>query len=174
MPVETDESMTLSSLNLAWPACQQCQSHTLKDTRKSGGFIPEMRVRDESRLDYLDGCNRLPPKDLRVSPLTKLAISNSQHTESAAGLPSLYLPQISGRRLQKDYRAHLEDLSEDVSGISLQNLCSSPVLYIHTQNPVSEDEESLEKPSPLRSDLGENFYRFPPANQPGYYGMPVI
>lgn len=169
MPVETDESMTLSSLNLAWPACQQCQSHTLKDTRKSGGFNPEMRVRDESRLDYLDGCNRLPPKDLRVSPLTKLAISNSQHTESAAGLPSLYLPQISGRRLQKDYRAHLEDLSEDFSGISLQNRCSSPVLYIHTQNPVSEDEESLEKPNPLRSDLGENFYRFSPANQPGYY-----
>uniref|UniRef100_A0A8C1FJJ7 Uncharacterized LOC109073389 n=1 Tax=Cyprinus carpio TaxID=7962 RepID=A0A8C1FJJ7_CYPCA len=167
MPVETDESMTLSSLNLAWPACQQCQSHTLKDTGKSGRFIPEMRVCDVSRLDKFDGCYQLPPKDLRVSPLTRLSMSDSQHTESAAGLPSLYLPRSSGRHLQKDYRAHIEDLSEDFSGTSLQNPCSSP--HPHTQNPVSEDEESLEKPSPLRSDLREDFCRYSPAKQPGFY-----
>ncbi|XP_073708842.1 uncharacterized protein traf3ip2a [Garra rufa] len=166
MPVETDESMTLSSLNLVWPACQQCQSHTLKDAEKKGRLSPKMCVR---RLDYLDGCYGLPPKDLRVSPLTKPSISDSQHTESPAGLPSLYLPQSSGRHLQTGCRAHIEDLSEDFSAISLQNPCSSPVLYSHTQNPMSEDEESLEKPSPLRSDLGANFCRYSPAKQPGFY-----
>ncbi|KAL1254313.1 hypothetical protein QQF64_016542, partial [Cirrhinus molitorella] len=169
MPVETDESMTLSSLNLVWPACQQCQSHTFKDAGKSGRFSSKMCVRDVSRLDYLDGCYGLPPKDLRASPLTKLSISDSQHMESPAGLPSLYLPQSLGRHHQRDCRAHTEDRSEDFSDISLQNRCSSPVLYSHTQNPVSEDEESLEKPSPLRSDLGENFCRYSPAKQPGFY-----
>ncbi|XP_043075815.1 E3 ubiquitin ligase TRAF3IP2-like [Puntigrus tetrazona] len=61
------------------------------------------------------------------------------------------------------------DLSEDFSGISLQNLCSSPVLCSHIQNPVNEDEESLEKPSPLRSYLREDFCRYSSAKQPGFY-----
>lgn len=163
--------MTLSSLNLVWPACQQCPSHTLKDEGKSGS--PKMCVRDVSRLDYLDGCCGLAPKDLRASPLTKVSISDSQHTESPAGLPSLYLPQSSGRHLQRDCRAHIEHLREEFSGISLQNRCISPFLYSHTQNPVSEDEESLEKPGPLRSDQGENSCRYSPAKQPGFYGMSV-
>ncbi|XP_059355107.1 E3 ubiquitin ligase TRAF3IP2 isoform X2 [Carassius carassius] len=82
MPVETDESMTLSSLNLVWPVCQQCQTHALKERGKNDIFSQKMCVPD---------------------------------------------------------------------------------------NPVSEDEESLEKPSPLRSDLGENSCRYTPAKQPGFY-----
>ncbi|XP_067240779.1 E3 ubiquitin ligase TRAF3IP2 isoform X3 [Chanodichthys erythropterus] len=169
MPVETDESMTLSSLNLVWPACQQCQSHITKEAGKSDRFSPEMCVHDVSRLDYLDGCCGLTPDVLRVSPFNKLSISDSQHTASPAGLPSLYLPQSSGRHIQRDCRAHIEDLSEDFSGINIQNHCNSAVLYSNARNPVSEDEESLEKPSPLRSDLGENFCRYSPPKQPGFY-----
>lgn len=166
--------MTSSSLNLAWPTCQQCQSHNSNEAGKSGRFGPEMRVCNVSRLDYLDGCCGLTPKVLRVSPFTKLSISDSQRTASPAGLPSLYLPQSSGRHLQRDCRAHIEDLSEDFSGSHIQNCCISPVLYSHAQNPVSEDEESLENPSPLRSDPGENFCRYFPPKQPGFYGMSVI
>ncbi|XP_048035796.1 uncharacterized protein LOC125261223 isoform X3 [Megalobrama amblycephala] len=169
MPVETDESMTLSSLNLVWPACQQCQSHNTKEAGTSARFSPEMCVHDVSRLDYLDGCCGLTPKVLRVSPFNKLSISDSQHTASPAGLPSLYLPQSSGRHIQRDCRAHIEDLSEDFSGINIQNRCNSAVLYSSARNPVSEDEESLEEPSPLRSDLGENFCRYSPPKHPGFY-----
>ncbi|XP_067273496.1 E3 ubiquitin ligase TRAF3IP2 isoform X2 [Pseudorasbora parva] len=168
MPVETDESMTSSSLNLVWPTCQQCQSHNPKEG-KSGRFSPELCVRDVTRLDYLDGCCGLTPQISTVSPITKLSISDLQHTASPAGLPSLYLPQKSGRRLQRDCRAHIEDLSEDFSGINIQNTLNSPVLYSHARNPVSEDEEILEKPSPLRSDLGENISNYSPTKQPGFY-----
>ncbi|XP_051731960.1 E3 ubiquitin ligase TRAF3IP2 isoform X4 [Ctenopharyngodon idella] len=172
MPVETDESMTSSSLNLVWPACQQCQSHNPKEAGKSGRFSPEMCLHDVSRLDYLDGCCGLTPKVLRVSPFTKLSISDSQHTASPAGLPSLYLPQSSGRHIPRDCRAHIEDLSEDFSGINIQNRCNSAGLYSNARNHVSEDEESLEKPSPLRSDLDEYppevlyHWRKQPANYP--------
>ncbi|XP_077075919.1 uncharacterized protein traf3ip2a isoform X1 [Siphateles boraxobius] len=169
MPVETDESMTSSSLNLAWPTCQQCQSHNSNEAGKSGRFGPEMCVCNVSRLDYLDGCCGLTPKVLRVIPITKLSISDSQHTASPAGLPSLYLPQNSGRHLQRDCKDHIGDLSEDFSGINIQNHCNSPVLYSHAPNPVSEVEESLEKPSPLRCDLGENSCRYSPPKQPGFY-----
>ncbi|KAG1928725.1 E3 ubiquitin ligase TRAF3IP2 [Pimephales promelas] len=171
MPVETDESMTSSSLNLAWPTCQQCQSHNSNEAGKIGRFGPEMCVCNGSRLDYLDSYCGLTPKVLRVSPFTKPSISDSQHTASPAGLPSLYLPQSSGRHLQRDCRDHIEDLSEDFSGINIQNCLNSPVLYPHARNLVSEDEESLEKPSCLRSDLGENFCRFSPPKQTGFYDV---
>jgi len=166
--------MTSSSLNLAWPTCQQCQSHNSNEAGKIGRFGPEMCVCNGSRLDYLDSYCGLTPKVLRVSPFTKPSISDSQHTASPAGLPSLYLPQSSGRHLQRDCRDHIEDLSEDFSGINIQNCLNSPVLYPHARNLVSEDEESLEKPSCLRSDLGENFCRFSPPKQTGFYGMSVI
>ncbi|KAI7799932.1 putative adapter protein CIKS, partial [Triplophysa rosa] len=171
IPVETDESMTLSSLNLAWPACQHCQSHNLDpiETGKEDRFSPILSINDISSLDYPDGYSGLPRDDLRVTrterPVIKLSLIDSEDTDSPAGLPSLYLPQSARRGPQK---VRIEDVSEDFSGLDLQNL---PVSYSHRRNPVSENEESLEKPCPLRSDLGENLCRHSQAKQQRCYGQ---
>lgn len=168
IPVETDESMTLSSLNLAWPACQHCQSHNPdpKESDKGNRFRPTMSINDIRSLVYPDGYCMLPQDDLSMTQTEHPTLNDSKDTDSPAGLPSLYLPQSSRRDHQRGRRAHIEDVSEDFSGLNLQNL---PVSY--PQNPVSEDEESLEKPCPLRSDLGENLCRHPLAKQQRCYGQ---
>lgn len=170
MPVETDESMTSSSLNLAWPACQQCESQNLTEAGKSGVPRPEMCVHDASRVHYLDRGYGLQPEDLRVSAFRKQSISDSHPPESPAGLPSFYLPQSPRQHLQIDRRSHIEDLSEHFSRVNLHHHCNSTVLYSHTQKSVTEDEESIEKPRPLRTDQGEDFCRFPSSKKAGFYG----
>lgn len=170
MPVETDESMSSSSLNLAWPACQQCKSQKLTEAGKSGVPCPERCVHDTSRMNRLDRGYGLQHEDLRVSTFGKQSISDSQRPESPAGLPSFYLPQRSRQHLQIDCRSHIEGLSEHFSRVNLHHHCNSSVLYSHTQRCVTEDEESLEKPRPLRSNQGDSFCRFPSPKEPGFYG----
>ncbi|XP_051951215.1 E3 ubiquitin ligase TRAF3IP2 [Xyrauchen texanus] len=167
IPVETDESMTSSSLNLVWPACSQCPSHNpdLSKMPRAGRCIPDC---DVSRLDYRDICCGLHPKDLMVRSVNKLSLS--RHTENPAGLPSIYLPQGSGR---DHLKLDTEYLSDDFFSLNIKNHGISHVAHSRLQNPVSEDEERLEKPSSLRSDGGENLYRHFPPKQLGYYGLPV-
>lgn len=174
IPVETDESMTLSSLNLAWPACQHCHSHIpdLRETGKENRFSPIISINDISSLDYPDGYCGLPQDDLGVTrterPIIKRSLMDSEDTNSPAGLPSLYLPQSSRRGPQRD---RIEEVCEDFSGLNLQNL---PVSYSHHRNPVSEDEVSLEKPCPLRSDPGGNLCRRSQAKQQRCYGISIM
>lgn len=170
IPVETDESMTLSSLNLAWPACQECHSHMpdLRETAKGDSFSPQMSIHDVSSLDYSDQYCRPPPKDLRVSQ-TQHPIIKRPFNDSPVGLPSLYLHTSSRRDPLRDHRPQIEDLSEDFSDLNIQHL---PVPYQHLRNPVSEDEESLEKPRSLCPDMVENMCGHSSPNQQRYGQCP--
>lgn len=172
IPVETDECMSLSSLNLSWPACQRCQSYNPgpRETGKANTFSPVVSINDRSSLDYPGGYCRLSHSDVRVTrtelPVIKMSLIDSLDTDSFTGLPSQYLPQSVRRG--PPIRDRIEDVSEDFSGLDLQNV---PVSYSHSHNPVSENEESLEMPFSLRSDLGENLCRHSQEKQQRCYGI---
>ncbi|KAI4894721.1 hypothetical protein NFI96_017704, partial [Prochilodus magdalenae] len=165
IPVEMDESMTTSSLNLAWPVCKQC----------SAGADG---VSDMVQVENPKGYVRHPKSGSEVIEPACCATptSNGQRISNEAGYlrhpqhpPSTYAPYVSGqaRRLR----------SIRVSG----DLCcvifvSGTVFAIHNRrnSPIEEDEESLEMPLPLRSDIGDLPYRLVHQlrhpGHPGYLG----
>lgn len=62
LPVEMDESMTSSSLNLAWPVCQECSVH-FDDVTPARGDITR---NDEREVECPDACFRR--RDLATFP----------------------------------------------------------------------------------------------------------
>ncbi|XP_027030929.1 E3 ubiquitin ligase TRAF3IP2 isoform X1 [Tachysurus fulvidraco] len=105
LPVEMDELMTSSSLNLAWPVCQQCLVHVDDITAPSN----DIRVNDRQQSEYPDD-------------------------GFALGL------KVNGAELPVVAPAELGEL--DYTGKCHWNV-------------PSEDEESLEQPLPLLSNVAE-------------------
>lgn len=132
LPVEMDELMTSSSLNLAWPACQKCSARG-----------DDSVVNDERRVECPNACLRGRALGLKgngpalpVATPTELGASRMHYLQRALGgavrLPRLPLQNVS------------EMFPEAGYGVE------------HQRNVPSEDEESLEQPLPLRSDVGES------------------
>ncbi|KAB5517041.1 hypothetical protein PHYPO_G00184910 [Pangasianodon hypophthalmus] len=145
LPVEMDEVMTSSSLNLAWPACQKCSARADDITPPRNDIM----VNDGREVECSDACLRDRALGLKVNgpafPVatpTELGASRTHHVP---------------RPLGGVFRLPLEDeLCENVSAMFPE---AGYGVKRHWNVP-SEDEESLEPPLPLRSDVGETEHRF--------------
>ncbi|TRY77693.1 hypothetical protein DNTS_018889 [Danionella cerebrum] len=140
--------MTPSSLNLVWPDCQDCKPDRSTEVIRSTERNPENCFCVLNEIKYLDRSNGWHSEDSSFSPLQKHSIDDLQLPEGPQCLASC-MPQRSGNQTA--------NLCEDFSNNYLHHHNSSYVSYAYTQNPNTEDEESLEKPSSLSSDLVENF-----------------
>ncbi|KAF7694527.1 E3 ubiquitin ligase TRAF3IP2 isoform X2 [Silurus meridionalis] len=147
LPVEMDELMTSSSLNLAWPVCQKCSMH-----------VDVTCPRNVGNSECEDACLRGRASGLNVN---RPAFTVSPEF-GASRIRPLHSPSGNvGRRLLED------ELSEDVSSV----FPGAGYGARHHWNVPSEDEESLEPPLPLCSDVGESPRHLPrpvPARLPLY------
>lgn len=144
LPVEMDESMTSSFLDLAWPACQKCSVRVDDITPPSNDIM----INDEREVGSPDAClrGRVLGPALPVATPRKLGASRIHHFQ---------------RPLGGVVRLPLEhELCENVSAIFPE----TGYIVGRQWNVPSEDEESLEPPLPLRSDVEESQHRI---TQPG-------
>ncbi|XP_026880026.2 adapter protein CIKS isoform X1 [Electrophorus electricus] len=154
-PVEMDESMTSSSLNLAWPACRQCTTHA--DDVRGDWRTPEATVDDVAQVEYLRG------GPLR-SKGTEPKATHPPQGPLAGGLRlhHLHLPDHHSDRFR--WRPLQDDMCKDLSAMFPQDWCDEPV---YVWNPPSESDESLEQPLPLCSDVNERMWGRAPLWPPG-------
>lgn len=136
--------MTSSSLDLAWPACQKCLAHVDDIIAPSNDFM----INDQREIKHSDQHLRLKvngpahPVDMTIG----LGGSHLHHVQRSLG-GALQLPL------------------RDNTGESISAMFSEAAYGSKRQwNMPSEDEESLELPLPLRSDMGE----IRPRAQPAY------
>ncbi|XP_036438426.1 adapter protein CIKS isoform X2 [Colossoma macropomum] len=144
VPVEMDESMTSSSLNLAWPVCEQCSTH------------PEGYSSDpESGSEVMEpACSLVTPPSDRRRILNEAADGYLHHLQRPpmTGPDSVAQPPL------------VDDLCEGFSALFPRERWNPP---------TEEDEESLELPLPLRSDVGEIPYGLAPQlRHPRHPGPP--
>ena len=134
-PVETDESMTSSSLNLAWSACLVCQE-SVKPGRTpvmdewSG---PPVTINEPYKLDYPDEPWGESPCGLTQSPI-------SAGLELSPGLTPHQPLEIN----DPSFIAWMEEVPRKDSPV--QSYYKAP------KEPLSIDPGSLEAPRSLRPD----------------------
>lgn len=137
--------MTSSSLNLAWPACQKCSAHVDDITRPGS----EVMVDDEREVEGPDACFRGHGLGLNVNRVARpLATPPGL---GASCIHPVQHPQGGVVRLESGL---CENVSVMFPGAAYRKT--------HQWNVPSEDEESLEPPFPLCSDVGEREHRFAP------------
>ncbi|XP_072532803.1 E3 ubiquitin ligase TRAF3IP2 isoform X2 [Salminus brasiliensis] len=159
VPVEMDESMTSSSLNLAWPVCVQCSA-------QADGV--NVTVNDVAEVEYPEDYPGHPESESKVTkpgcPLTtppsdKLWMSR----EAMDGY--LHHPQrplmANPDSYRQPQRPPMDDLCEDFSALFPRERWNLP---------SEDDDKSLELPGPLRSDVEDNAYRL--LNHPRQPGHP--
>ncbi|XP_041716699.1 E3 ubiquitin ligase TRAF3IP2 isoform X1 [Coregonus clupeaformis] len=169
IPVETDESMTSSMLNLALPLdCGQCSEHR-KRPKEEAWFAPEVTVNDVGQVEY--------PKDSWRTPMED-PLGNLQPQPRAASLHQKDMsPHIPDRRMKVpdtvDLRLHpyreraqwTEEEEFSFSGILHRGAegFPGPPNWHQPQDCSLEGAEHLEAPLPLRSDLN-NIHCVPPSH----------
>ncbi|XP_060769519.1 E3 ubiquitin ligase TRAF3IP2 [Neoarius graeffei] len=131
LPVEMDESMTSSSLNLAWPACQKCSVRADDITHPSNYIM----ISDDREGGGPDACLRD-----RASGLAPRVATPTQR--GASDIHRLHDPLGGMVRLHQEF--------------ALARFPERGYIMGHRWNVPSEVEESLEPPLPLRSDVGES------------------
>ena len=153
IPVEMDESMTASGLDLAWPAfCKQCSGHTETSKRPQEHAYEEVRVAQHSVGQW-----RLPENQ------------QQQHEPRAAPQPCFILPTQPRQTdpagvWPPDFRKQALLYEQDLRHRSFAGPSDWP------QHHSVEEPESLEPPCTLKS---ENLYtlcvppRLPAARMPG-------
>ncbi|XP_076872794.1 uncharacterized protein traf3ip2a [Brachyhypopomus gauderio] len=150
VPVETDESMTSSSLNLAWPVCQQCSAHShnvREDGRARGVTVKD--VEEEYPQNYLrsstTGSKGTGPVSFSFKPPGGLRSHPSRRPIDPASHP--WLPLEDNLCKDLSYMFHRDHYSDH-----------APPQW----NPPSEVEEGFELPLSLRSDVNEAVCRHAP------------
>ncbi|KAG7331846.1 hypothetical protein KOW79_005815 [Hemibagrus wyckioides] len=128
LPVEMDELMTSSSLNLAWPVCQKCSVHVDDITPPSNN----VKLNDRPELEY-------------------------RGFESGSKLNRAALPELA------EARVRVQCPPSGAARLSLELHENDSAMFSEAGygvkcrwNVPSEDEESLEQPLPLRSDVAES------------------
>jgi hypothetical protein len=166
IPVETDESMTSSTLNLALPLdCGQCSEHRKRPTEEAW-FSPEVTVNDVGQVEY--------PKDSwRTSTEDPLGNLRPQFRTPSLHQKDLFphTPDPVDLRLHS-YRERAqwtEDFS--FSGIHRRGTKGfpGPPSWPLPQDCNLEGAEHLESPLSLRSDLNDIHCvppRYPPHTPP--------
>ncbi|KAL7889122.1 hypothetical protein AOLI_G00040960 [Acnodon oligacanthus] len=146
VPVEMDESMTSSLLNLAWPECEQCSAHA------DGAGVT---VNDVARVEKPEGYSKHPESDIMVSVRSLVTPPSEEHRTSNEAADR-YLHHLQRPITGLDsvaQRPLVNDLCEGFSVLFPRERWNSP---------SEEDEESLEQPLPLRSGVGEIPYGLAP------------
>ncbi|XP_030627981.1 uncharacterized protein LOC115810194 [Chanos chanos] len=174
IPVETDESMTSSSLNLVLPACHLCLEPG--ETKRHHWFTPEVTINDVSRMNYPeDYWSRNPAEQRGKTPVC--------HATSASGPPHRQLhvdpPSSLNQRLDPFLMEPPQILQRERD--RRKEFSASPSRFCRdlyeppsqTWNSPSEEEESLEPPLPLCSDPGDSPYQNALQYRPSYYGLQV-
>ncbi|XP_053371379.1 uncharacterized protein traf3ip2a isoform X1 [Clarias gariepinus] len=138
LPVEMDESMTSSCLDLAWPACLECSAHVDDITPLSNDLMVNGRQEVRCPDDCLRGRALGPKVNRPIIKPTQLGVSRVHRLRDPQG---------------GEVRLALEDeMCENVSAM----FPAAAHGVKHQWNVPSEDEESLEPPLPLRSDMGKS------------------
>ncbi|XP_007259961.2 E3 ubiquitin ligase TRAF3IP2 [Astyanax mexicanus] len=146
VPVEMDESMTSSSLNLAWPVCEQCSGQA---------NCVNVTVNDVAKVDYPEGSLRHPESRSEITkPVYPLATPPSdRHWMSREAMDGYlhhpYRPPVANPDSYRQ-RPRMDDLCEGFSALFPRE---------QRNPPREDDEESLEMPGPLRSDVEGIEYR---------------
>ncbi|XP_062292960.1 E3 ubiquitin ligase TRAF3IP2 [Scomber scombrus] len=159
VPVEMDESMTSSSLDLAWPhPCQQCSGDTESSKRQ-----PNQGCERTGGVDQW----RLPQDHHRPDPRTSIHTAPESHFVSQihSGQMTPPNPADVGPHAYRYVRAPLVEQRRGFAGSSNWH-----------QGHSVEEAESLEPPLPLMSDINCPHYipqLHPAARVPAQYRDPV-
>ncbi|XP_070782119.1 E3 ubiquitin ligase TRAF3IP2 [Enoplosus armatus] len=153
VPVEMDESMTSSSLDLAWPpSCKQCSGHTEtgKGPQEHGCEQAREAAHDVGQWRRPEPYQREPVAACRAAPQPRFIPPKQPEQMNHAG--------VWPHGLREQALLYERDL----------------VVSYPQHRPV-EEAESLEPPLPLMSDANCTHYvppRYPAARMPGPNPMP--